>query len=175
MIVLHTSAGDITIELDYENSPKSAKNFRRYAEIGYYEGTIFHRIIDNFMIQGGGFSVGMEKKKVANPIENEADNGVPNLKGTIAMARTTEPHSATAQFFINVADNDFLNHTAKNPQGWGYAVFGKITEGMDVIEAMKGVKTSSSGGHQDVPVEDIIINSVTVSPLAPEEDDDDEE
>jgi peptidyl-prolyl cis-trans isomerase B (cyclophilin B) len=175
MIVLHTSAGDITLELDYEKAPKSALNFQRYAERGHYDGTIFHRVIGNFMIQGGGFEVGMQQKKVGNPIENEADNGLPNVIGTVAMARTTEPHSATAQFFINVADNAFLNHSAKNPQGWGYAVFGKITEGMDVVETIKACETATSGGHQDVPLEDIVINSVTVTIPEPESDDDDNE
>ena len=175
MIVLHTTAGDITLELDFDSAPKSAKNFRRYAELGHYDGTIFHRVIDNFMIQGGGFAEGMVQKKVGNPIENEADNGLKNVIGTIAMARTNEPHSATSQFFINIADNEFLNHKARNPQGWGYAVFGTVTEGMDVIDAIKGCKTSSAGGHQDVPLEDIIIKSVTVDIPDPVEEEDDED
>ena len=163
MIVLHTSAGDITLELDHENAPLSAANFLDYAKSGYYDGTIFHRVIDNFMIQGGGFEPGMKQKKVGDPIQNEADNGQLNDAGTVAMARTMEPHSATAQFFINVSDNAFLNHTAKTPQGWGYAVFGRITDGMDVVNALKGCKTGSMMGHQDVPLEDIVIESVTVS------------
>lgn len=172
MIVLHTSAGDITLELDYEKAPKSALNFQKYAQRGHYDGTIFHRVIENFMIQGGGFEPGMKQKKVGHAIENEADNGLSNLIGTIAMARTTEPHSATAQFFINIADNAFLNHTAKNPQGWGYAVFGEISAGMDVVDIIKACTTGSSGGHKDVPLEDIIIESVTVTIPEPEQESD---
>lgn len=176
MIVLHTSSGDITIELDYEKAPKSALNFQKYAESGHYDGTVFHRVIPNFMIQGGGFAPGMEqKKKLRGPIENEADNGLPNLLGTIAMARTTEPHSATSQFFINIADNAFLNHSAKNPQGWGYAVFGTITAGMEVVDLIKVCETGSTGGHQDVPLTDIIIESVTVTIPEVEEDDEEED
>ena len=163
MIVLHTSAGDITLELDHDNAPVSAANFLEHAKSGHYDGTIFHRVIDNFMIQGGGFEPGMKQKESGTPIQNEADNGLRNDKGTIAMARTMEPHSATAQFFINVADNNFLNHTAKTPQGWGYAVFGKVTDGMDVVDAIKGCATGSKMGHQDVPKVDVVINSVTVS------------
>lgn len=163
MIVLHTTAGDITLELDREKAPLSAANFLEYARSGHYDGTIFHRVIDNFMIQGGGFIPGMQQKKTGNPIQNEADNGLRNDKGTIAMARTMEPHSATAQFFINVADNSFLNHSGKSPQGWGYAVFGKVTDGMDVVEAIQQCATGSRMGHQDVPREDIIIQSVTIS------------
>ena len=162
MIVLHTSAGDITLELDFEKAPISAANFKQYAENGHYDGTIFHRVIDNFMIQGGGFEPGMKQKATGAPIQNEADNGLSNDVGTIAMARTMEPHSASAQFFINVKDNDFLNHSDKSPQGWGYAVFGKVTDGMDVINAIKGCETGSVGGHGDVPLEDIIIESVTI-------------
>ncbi|MEX2367483.1 MAG: peptidylprolyl isomerase [Pseudohongiellaceae bacterium] len=162
MIVLHTSAGDITLELDFEKAPLSAANFLKYAEQGHYDSTIFHRVIDNFMIQGGGFEPGMKQKKPGAPIENEADNGLPNLKGSVAMARTMDPHSATCQFFINVNDNHFLNHTSKTPQGWGYAVFGKVSDGMDVVETIRNCKTGSAGGHQDVPLEDVIIRSVTV-------------
>ncbi len=162
MIVLHTTAGDITLELDFEKAPISAANFKQYAKKGHYDGTIFHRVIDNFMIQGGGFEPGMKQKATNASIQNEAGNGLKNDTGTIAMARTMEPHSASAQFFINVSDNDFLNHTDKSPQGWGYAVFGKVSDGMDVIENIKGCTTGSAAGHQDVPVEDIIIESVTV-------------
>jgi peptidyl-prolyl cis-trans isomerase B (cyclophilin B) len=163
MIVLHTSAGDITIELDKTNAPISSANFVEYAKKGHYDGTIFHRIIDNFMIQGGGFVPGMEQKEPGEPIQNEADNGLKNEIGTVAMARTMEPHSATAQFFINVSDNAFLNHTAKDTQGWGYAVFGKVTEGLDVVDTLKGCETGTKMGHQDVPLEDVIIESVTVA------------
>ena len=163
MLVLHTSAGDITLELDHEKAPVSAANFLEYAKAGHYDGTIFHRVINNFMIQGGGFEPGMKQKSVGDPIENEADNGLSNDAGTVAMARTQDPHSATAQFFINVADNGFLNHTGKNPQGWGYAVFGRVTDGMDIVNDIKTCKTGSHGPHQDVPVEDIVIESVTVS------------
>ena len=163
MIVLHTSAGDITIELDKTNAPISSANFVEYAKKGHYDGTIFHRIIDNFMIQGGGFTPSMEQKEPGEPIQNEADNGLKNEIGTVAMARTMEPHSATAQFFINVSDNAFLNHTAKDTQGWGYAVFGKVTEGLDVVDTLKGCETGTKMGHQDVPLEDVIIESVTVA------------
>ena len=163
MIVLHTSAGDITIELDHEKAPASAANFLDYAKSGHYDGTIFHRVIDNFMIQGGGFEPGMRQKSTGEPIQNEADNGLKNDAGTVAMARTMDPHSATAQFFINVADNGFLNHTGKTTQGWGYAVFGKVTDGMDVINTIRQCATGSQKGHQDVPKEDIVIESVTVT------------
>jgi len=162
MIIMRTTHGDITLELDTEKAPKTCENFIAYAKDGFYDGTIFHRVIDNFMIQGGGFEVGMNQKPCGSPIENEADNGLTNDNGTIAMARTMDPHSATAQFFINVKDNDFLNHTAKNSQGWGYAVFGKVTQGLDVVNKITAVATSSAGGHQDVPAEDVIINSVEV-------------
>jgi len=163
MIVLHTSAGNITLELDFENAPVSSANFLEYAKSGHYDGTIFHRVINNFMLQGGGFEPGMEQKEPGNPIQNEADNGLKNETGTVAMARTMEPHSATAQFFINVSDNAFLDHTSKDAQGWGYAVFGKVTDGMDVVNSIKECKTGSMMGHQDVPLEDIVITSVTVS------------
>ncbi|RRJ84909.1 peptidylprolyl isomerase [Aestuariirhabdus litorea] len=162
MIVLHTNHGDIKIELDHEKAPKTAANFESYVRSGHYDGTIFHRVINNFMIQGGGFEAGMKEKSTRAPIENEADNGLSNDIGTIAMARTNDPHSASAQFFINVANNSFLNHTAKNPQGWGYAVFGKVVEGMDVVDAIKAVRTGSSGFHQDVPSEDVVIESAEV-------------
>ncbi len=163
MITLHTNLGDISIELDHEKAPKTAANFLQYAQDGYYEGTIFHRVIDGFMIQGGGMTVDMEDKETREPIENEADNGLKNDRGTLAMARTMNPHSATAQFFINVKDNNFLNHSAKNEQGWGYCVFGKVVEGMDTVDKIKGVATGNAGFHQDVPKESIVIEKVTVS------------
>ncbi len=163
MITLHTNYGDITIELDFEKAPKTAANFKQYVEEGFYNGTIFHRVIDGFMIQGGGFTEDFEQKKTRDPIENEADNGLPNLTGTLAMARTNDPHSATAQFFINVKDNAFLNHTSKNASGWGYCVFGKVTGGMDVVNKIKGVKTGTKGFHQDVPKEAVIIQSATIA------------
>ncbi|MEO9275360.1 peptidylprolyl isomerase [Marinomonas sp. 5E14-1] len=159
MIILHTNHGDIHVELDYEKAPKTAKNFEEYVTAGFYDGVIFHRVINNFMVQGGGFEVGMTQKETRTSIENEADNGLKNEIGTLAMARTMDPHSASAQFFINVADNAFLNHTAKTSQGWGYAVFGKVTAGMDVVNKIKEVKTTMKAGHQDVPVEDVIIES----------------
>lgn len=163
MITLHTNYGDITLELDFDKAPKTAANFLQYAEDGFFEGTIFHRVIDNFMIQGGGFTADMAQKETGEQIENEADNGLKNDKYTIAMARTNDPHSATAQFFINIKDNDFLNHSGKNMQGWGYCVFGKVTEGTDVVDKIKAVKTGSAAGHQDVPKEPVIINKTTVT------------
>ncbi len=163
MVILHTNFGDITVELNTEEAPKTCANFLDYAKSGFYDGTIFHRVIDGFMIQGGGFDEKMQQKGVNAPIENEADNGLKNDTGTLAMARTMDPHSATAQFFINVKDNDFLNHSGKNAQGWGYAVFGKVTDGMDVVNTIKTVKTGSQGGHQDVPTDVVIINKVTVN------------
>ena len=162
MITLHTNHGDIVLELDFAKAPKSAANFLQYCKEGHYDGTIFHRVIGNFMIQGGGFEAGMKQKKTRAPIQNEADNGLSNLTYSIAMARTMEPHSASAQFFINVKDNHFLNHTAKTPQGWGYAVFAKVTDGTDVVDKIKGVATTSKAGHQDVPREDVIIKSVSI-------------
>jgi len=162
MITLHTTHGDITLELDFEKAPKTAANFLQYAREGHYDGTIFHRVIDNFMIQGGGFDTQMKQKKGHAPIQNEADNGLANVTGTVAMARTMEPHSASSQFFINVSDNHFLNHTGKTPQGWGYAVFGKVVDGMDVVNKIKGCQTGSRAGHQDVPREDIVINSISI-------------
>lgn len=163
MIVLNTNHGAITLELDFDKAPLSAANFLDYAKSGFYDGTIFHRVIDNFMIQGGGFEPGLTQKENGEPIKNEADNGLPNVIGSVAMARTSDPHSATSQFFINVGDNGFLNHTSPSPQGWGYAVFGKVVDGLDVVNAIKGCKTRSIGGYQDVPTEDVIIESVTVS------------
>ena len=166
MITLHTNHGDIVIELDFDKAPKTAANFKQYAEEGFYNGTIFHRVIDGFMVQGGGMTEDMEQKKTREPIENEADNGLKNVVGSLAMARTNDPHSATAQFFINVKDNSFLNHSSKSAQGWGYCVFGKVTDGMDVVNKIKGVKTGTKGYHQDVPVEAVIIEKVTVAESA---------
>ncbi|HYA65986.1 MAG TPA: peptidylprolyl isomerase [Burkholderiaceae bacterium] len=157
MVRLHTNYGVIGIELDAEHAPKTVENFLRYVRMGHYDNTLFHRVINGFMIQGGGFEPGMRQKTTAGPIENEATNGLRNSKYTIAMARTSDPHSATSQFFINVADNDFLNHKAPSGQGWGYCVFGKVVEGSDVVEKIKGVRTSRSGTHQDVPEEDVVI------------------
>jgi peptidyl-prolyl cis-trans isomerase B (cyclophilin B) len=160
--MMTTTVGPITIELDADSAPKTVENFLSYVAGGFYDGTIFHRVIDNFMIQGGGFTADMEQKSTQAPIENEANNGLKNQRGTIAMARTQDPHSATAQFFINVQDNDFLNHTGENMQGWGYAVFGKVTDGEDVLDKIRGVQTGGQAGHQDVPVEPIIIESVAI-------------
>ena len=162
MIKLHTNFGVIGLELNAEKAPETAKNFIEYVEAGHYDNTIFHRVINGFMIQGGGFEPGMKQKATQAPVKNEANNGLKNEAGTIAMARTQDPHSATAQFFINVADNDFLNFKAENIQGWGYCVFGRVTEGMDVVNAIKGVKTGSSGFHQDVPKEDVVIQRAEV-------------
>jgi peptidyl-prolyl cis-trans isomerase B (cyclophilin B) len=163
MITLHTNYGDIVIELDFDKAPNTAANFKKYAQEGFYNNTIFHRVIDGFMIQGGGMTEDMsEKKEKYSPIQNEADNGLKNVEGSLAMARTSDPHSATAQFFINVKDNNFLNHSSKTSQGWGYAVFGKVTSGMDVVNRIKGVKTGSKGHHQDVPVEPVIIQNVSL-------------
>ncbi|MEN9903103.1 MAG: peptidyl-prolyl cis-trans isomerase [Pseudomonadota bacterium] len=161
-VILNTNMGAITVELDTEHAPVSAANFLSYAKDGTYNNTIFHRVINGFMIQGGGFEPGMKQKPTKAPIKNEANNGLKNTTGTLAMARTSDPHSATDQFFINVADNDFLNFKSETPQGWGYAVFGKVTDGMDVVNKIKAVKTGTSGFHQDVPKEDVIIQSVTV-------------
>ena len=163
MVIIRTTFGEIKLELDAEKAPKTVANFLQYAGDGFYDGTIFHRVIDNFMIQGGGFDTDFQQKGVGEPVENEADNGLKNDFGTVAMARTTDPHSATAQFFINVKDNDFLNHSGKNMQGWGYAVFGKVTEGSEVLDKIRGVATGSQGGHQDVPAESVIIENVSVS------------
>ena len=160
--MLFRSKGDITLSLDSAKAPKSVANFLQYVKSGHYDGTIFHRVIDNFMIQGGGMEPGMKQKPTGDEIENEANNGLKNERGTIAMARTSDPHSATAQFFINVNDNDFLNHTAPSAQGWGYAVFGKVSDGMDVVDAIRKVKTGNSGFHQDVPTEDVVIEKATV-------------
>jgi peptidyl-prolyl cis-trans isomerase B (cyclophilin B) len=163
VIEMKTTFGVITLELDAEKAPKTVENFVRYATDGFYDGTIFHRVIDNFMIQGGGFDADMQQKESGEPIENEADNGLKNDRGTIAMARTMDPHSATAQFFLNVKDNDFLNHSGKNMQGWGYTVFGKVTAGDDVLDKIRSVETGNKSGHQDVPKDSIVIESVTVT------------
>ena len=161
-VLLKTNKGDITLTLDSAKAPKTVANFLEYVKEGHYDSTIFHRVIDNFMIQGGGMTAGLKEKSSGAQIENEADNGLKNERGTVAMARTSDPHSATAQFFINVGDNDFLNHSAKNAQGWGYAVFGKVTDGMDVVDAIRKVKTGNSGFHQDVPTEDVVIEKASV-------------
>jgi len=161
-VKLHTNHGVITLELDADKAPETVKNFLTHVESGHYDNTVFHRVIDGFMIQCGGFEPGMKQKETGKPIRNEADNGLKNLVGTIAMARTQDPHSATAQFFINVGDNEFLNYRSPDLQGWGYCVFGKVSDGMDVVDAIRTVKTGSSGFHQDVPVEDVIIERAEV-------------
>ena len=161
-VELHTNHGLIKIELDAEKAPASVENFLGYVRRGHYDGTVFHRVIKGFMVQGGGMTADMKQKPTAAPIQNEANNGLKNMKYTLAMARTNDPHSATAQFFINTVDNDFLNHTSPTPQGWGYAVFGKVTEGMDVVDKIRAVRTGNRGFHQDVPLEDVIIESAEV-------------
>ncbi|MFO2941079.1 peptidylprolyl isomerase [Legionella pneumophila serogroup 1] len=160
MVLISTSKGDIHIKLDTENTPLTAENFLNYVRKGFYNDTIFHRVIDGFMIQGGGLNANMEQKTTASPIENEAKRAQPNKRGTIAMTRTMDPHSATAQFFINVADNGFLNYSGEHPQGYGYCVFGEVVEGMDVVDAIAKVKTGQRNGHADVPVEEISIIEV---------------
>ena len=162
-VTIATTVGHMTLELDADNAPKTVENFLAYAASGFYDGTIFHRVINNFMIQGGGFTTDMEQKPTQAPVDNEANNGLKNERGTIAMARTQDPHSATAQFFINVQDNDFLNHTGENMQGWGYTVFGKVTQGEEVLDKIRSVQTGSQGGHQDVPTDPIIIESISVT------------
>ena len=162
MIKLHTNFGEISIELDADKAPITVANFLQYVEDGFYENTIFHRVIDGFMIQGGGFDSDMKQKATKAPIKNEADNGLANKSYTIAMARTPNPDSASSQFFINVADNDFLNFSSPTAQGWGYCVFGKVTAGTDVIDKIKKVKTGNRNGHQDVPVEPVIIERAEV-------------
>jgi peptidyl-prolyl cis-trans isomerase B (cyclophilin B) len=161
-VVLRTSLGDITLELDRVKAPATTENFLSYVSSGHFTGTIFHRVIPAFMIQGGGFTADMRQKPTSPPIENEAANGLKNDRGTIAMARTSEPHSASSQFFINLKDNGFLNHTAKTAQGWGYAVFGKVVDGMDVVDAIAQVKTGAHGQHQDVPVDPVVITEASV-------------
>jgi len=160
MIHMQTNYGTIILELFEDKAPKTVANFIAYVRDGFYDGTVFHRVIDNFMIQGGGFGTGMNQKVGKPPIENEAKNGVRNARGSIAMARTSDPHSASSQFFINVVDNDFLNYTAPTPSGWGYCVFGKVIEGMNVVDTIKGVPTGSKLGHKDVPLSDVIIEKV---------------
>lgn len=161
-VQLNTNQGVILIELDAEKAPKTVENFLTYVKEGFYDGTIFHRVINNFMIQGGGFEPGMKQKETHEPVENEANNGLKNDRYSLAMARTPDPHSATAQFFINVNDNDFLNFTSPTSQGWGYAVFGKVVEGTEIVDAIKQVKTGSKGFHQDVPAEDVVIESAVI-------------
>nr|WP_113867842.1 peptidylprolyl isomerase B [Brenneria salicis]NMN90959.1 peptidyl-prolyl cis-trans isomerase B (cyclophilin B) [Brenneria salicis ATCC 15712 = DSM 30166]RBP60509.1 peptidyl-prolyl cis-trans isomerase B (cyclophilin B) [Brenneria salicis ATCC 15712 = DSM 30166]RLM30159.1 peptidylprolyl isomerase [Brenneria salicis ATCC 15712 = DSM 30166] len=163
MITLHTNHGDIVINTFADKAPITVENFLNYCRNGFYDNTIFHRVINGFMIQGGGFAPGMAQKNTDAPIKNEANNGLKNARGTLAMARTNDPHSATAQFFINVVDNDFLNFRSERADGWGYCVFAEVTEGMDVVDKIKGVATGRSGMHQDVPKEDVVINSVTVN------------
>ena len=162
MVRLHTNFGVITLELDAAKAPKTVENFLNYVRSGHYNNTLFHRVINGFMVQGGGFEPGMRQKPTMKPVENEATNGLRNTKYSVAMARTSDPHSATAQFFINVADNDFLNHTAPNPKGWGYCVFGKVVEGADVVDKMKTVRTVRQGPHQDVPEQDVLIERAEV-------------
>ncbi|CAN1548803.1 PpiB Peptidyl-prolyl cis-trans isomerase (rotamase) - cyclophilin family [Burkholderiaceae bacterium] len=161
-VLLQTNKGNITLLLDAAKAPKTVANFLQYVKSGHYDGTIFHRVIDNFMIQGGGMTTGLKQKSTLAEIENEANNGLKNLRGTVAMARTNEPHSASSQFFINLNDNDFLNHTAPNAQGWGYAVFGEVSDGMDVVDVIRKVKTGNAGFHQDVPTEDVTLEKATV-------------
>ena len=160
-VLLKTNRGDITVELDETAAPESTRNFLAYVNKGHYDGTVFHRVIKGFMVQGGGFEAGMKQKPTDAPITNEADNGLKNQHYTLAMARTNAPHSATAQFFINTADNRFLDHTAPTAQGWGYAVFGKVVAGSDVVDAIENMKTANRGGHADVPVDDVIIVQAT--------------
>ncbi len=162
MIRLQTNLGSIVIRLDKEHTPETAANFERYVKEGFYDNTVFHRVIDGFMIQGGGFEAGMSQKKSHSTIANEADKGGSNLRGTIAMARTSDPHSASSQFFINVKDNAFLNFKAKNEMGWGYCVFGEVVEGMDVVDQIKAVSTTNRAGHQDVPRDDVVIEKATI-------------
>lgn len=166
MITLHTNFGDIAIELDFEKTPVTAKNFLDYVKSGFFENTIFHRIIDNFMIQGGGFTADMAQKESRDPIQNEANHGGLNKRGTIAMARTNDPHSATGQFFINVVDNNFLNFTAETLQGWGYCVFAHVTSGMDIVDEIRKVPTTSQDGHQDVPVTPVVVERVSIEETA---------
>ena len=162
MIRFITNHGNIDIELDFDKAPVTAQNFQQYAEDGFYNGTIFHRVIPGFMIQGGGMESGMKEKDTREPITNEADNGLKNARGTIAMARTSDPHSASAQFFINLVDNHFLNHTSKTNAGWGYAVFGQVVAGMDIVDKIATVKTGRSGMHRDVPLEEVVIEKTEI-------------
>ena len=163
MVKLHTNMGVIVLELDAERAPETVKNFLGYVESGFYSNTVFHRVIDNFMIQGGGFEPGMKQKRPGAPIQNEAANGLTNGRYTIAMARTSDPHSASSQFFINVKDNDFLNHTTPDADGWGYCVFGRVVEGQDIVDKIRKVKTGKRGFHSDVPLEDVVIERAEVA------------
>ncbi|MEY0231578.1 peptidylprolyl isomerase B [Providencia manganoxydans] len=163
MVTFHTNHGDIVIKTFDDKAPVTVENFLNYCREGFYDNTIFHRVINGFMIQGGGFEPGMKQKDTKAQIKNEANNGLKNTRGTLAMARTNDPHSATAQFFINVVDNDFLNFRSERPDGWGYCVFAEVVEGMDVVDKIKGVSTGNSGYHQDVPREDVLIEKVTIS------------
>lgn len=162
MITLKTNHGDIQIELDLKNTPVTANNFLTYAKNGFYDGTIFHRVINGFMIQGGGFDAQMKQKSTEAPIKNEAKTGGKNKRGAISMARTSDPHSATAQFFINVVDNDFLNFTTENGNGWGYCVFGQVVNGMDIVDHIKKVATTTKNGHENVPVENVVIERIEI-------------
>lgn len=162
MVKVKTNHGEFSLDLDTEKAPLTVSNFLEYVQSGFFNNTIFHRVIDGFMVQGGGFEPGMNQKPTRAPVKNEADNGLKNDIYTIAMARTSDPHSATAQFFINVSNNDFLNYTSPTPQGWGYCVFGKVVEGQDVVDKIKKVRTGNKGGHQDVPLEDVVIESAEV-------------
>ena len=161
-VTMETSKGVITLELDSEKAPVSVENFVKYAKAGHYDGTIFHRVIPGFMVQGGGFDTDMKQKDTNPPIKIEADNGLKNTKGTVAMARTSDPNSATSQFFINLADNAFLDHKSPTQQGWGYAVFGRVTDGMDIVESIEKVKTGNNHGHENVPLEEVTIQKVTI-------------
>jgi len=161
-VKMQTNHGAFVIQLNAEKAPKTVENFLNYVNSGFYNGTLFHRVIENFMIQGGGMESGMREKNTNSRIENEATNGLPNTLGTIAMARTSDPHSASSQFFINVANNNFLNHTSQTAQGWGYCVFGEVVDGMDVVNKIKDVPTGNRAGHQDVPIEDVIIEKAEV-------------
>ncbi|MFE9424741.1 peptidylprolyl isomerase [Kitasatospora sp. NPDC006697] len=161
-VLLNTNFGDITLDLDDLKAPQTVENFLAYVRDGHYDGTVFHRVINGFMIQGGGFTPEMRQKPTGAPVQNEANNGLRNTAYTVAMARTSDPHSATAQFFINVADNGFLDHTAPNPSGWGYTVFGRVSAGQEVVDRIKAVPTSSAGGHQDVPKDAVVIEKATV-------------
>ena len=161
-VVLETSKGNIVLQLDGEKAPQTVENFVAYVEAGFFDGTIFHRVIDGFMVQGGGFTADMAQKDTRGTVQNEADNGLKNKRGTVAMARTSDPHSATAQFFVNTVDNTFLNHQGKTPQGWGYTVFGEVVEGMDVVDAITKVKTGNQGGMGDVPKEPVVIEKAFI-------------
>lgn len=161
IVEMATSKGSMRVELLLDQAPRTVNNFLKYVDDGFYDGTIFHRVIEDFMVQGGGFTEQMDQKPTLEPVQNEADNGLLNAQGTLAMARTSDPHSATAQFFINASDrNSFLDHQSKTPQGWGYCVFGKVVEGLDVVDQIRSVETCTRGGHQDVPVESVVINTV---------------